>query len=367
MKKGHRIALVTILAFIFIAGISVVLLIKHANRILKYELENILGKDFSVKEIKLTWGEVNASDVRFRNRDGREIFKTDNLIVNADFKGLLKKEYVLSNLSFVNPYLFIETDKKGNIIDIFPQKEKKATQKPIPPFLIKKIKIINGSIDYLDGKVSRIPVLTKVRDIALESKEIMFPAEERFSSYSVAAGIPGTKGTGTLKSTGKIKLTTRDMDSVITVKNLDITDFKPYFQKKGDVNVTRGFLDLNMNVKISSRKIRAPGSATLRDLQFETGRGMGNKFLSIPLSALVSFMKKNDQISFDFLLEGDLDNPKFNLRENLIEKITIGLAGKLGLSVTRIGESIVVFGAEGVKQVGKGLKGVGESIRDIFK
>jgi hypothetical protein len=310
---------------------------------------------------------VNASGVRFRNHDGKEIFRTDNLIVNANFKGLLKKEYVLSNLSLVNPYLFIETDKRGNMVLFSPQKEKKDTQKPIPPFLIKKTKIINGSLDYLDGKVSRIPVLTKVRDIVLESTEIMFPPDERFSDYSVTAGIPGTKGTGTVKSAGKIKLTTRDMDSVITVKNLDITDFKPYFQKKGDVNITGGFLDLNMNVKISSRKIRAPGSAMLRDLQFETGHGMGNKFLGLPLSALVSFMKKNNQISFQFILEGDMDNPKFSLRENLVEKITIGLAGKLGLSVTKIGESIVVLGAEGVKQVGKGLKGVGEGIRDIFK
>jgi len=39
----------------------------------------------------------------------------------------------------------------------------------------------------------------------------------------------------------------------------------------------------------------------------------------------------------------------------------------IGLSVKRIGESIVIFGTEGVKEVGKGVKGIGESIKKIFE
>lgn len=46
-----------------------------------------------------------------------------------------------------------------------------------------------------------------------------------------------------------------------------------------------------------------------------------------------------------------------------MEKPTLGLAEKLGLSVTRIGESIIV---EGAKQLGKGIKGMGEGIEKIF-
>lgn len=367
MKKRTKIFLVTCAVLFIVLTITTALLIRHANKILKYEIETLLGKNFSVQEIRLTWGEVNAFDVRFRDRAGREIFKTSNLIVNADFKGLLKKEYVISNLVLINPSLVLETDRKGNIVGFTAQKEQTGDRKIIPPFFIKKIKIVDGSLDYLDGKVSTKPVLTKIRDIELELKDVMFPLGEQFSDYSVAAGIPGTKGTGIMNSKGKINFLTRDMDSAIIVKNIDITGFKPYFQKKGDVNITRGFLDLDMGVKVSSKKIRAPGKATLKDLQFDTGRGIGDRFLSIPLSALVSFMKKKDQISFNFTVEGNLDNPRFNLRENLIEQITIGLAEKLGLSVTRIGESIVVLGEEGASQVGKGIKDIGEGIRNLFK
>ena len=39
------------------------------------------------------------------------------------------------------------------------------------------------------------------------------------------------------------------------------------------------------------------------------------------------------------------------------------MAGKLGLSIKRIGESIIVSGAEGAKEVGKGI---GETIKKLI-
>ena len=87
----------------------------------------------------------------------------------------------------------------------------------------------------------------------------------------------------------------------------------------------------------------------------------------MPLSAVVSFLKNNNnEIVVNFVIEGDLDNPKFNLRESLMNKISIGMAEKLGLSIQRIGESIVETGAEGAKEVGKSVQGIGEGIKRIF-
>lgn len=368
MKKKLKITLIVILTSVLILSITVAILIKNANRIIKYELESALGKDFSVKEFNLRWGQVEASDISFKNLLGKEVFKADSLVLKADFMGLVRKEYIISSLFLNNPYLLLETDDKGKLKNPFQRGEAEGPQKLIPPVVIKNIKVTGGSLDYFDRKVSAIPVLTKLKDIDFESKEITFPLSENFSTYNFSARIPGKQSTGMLKSSGKIKLKTGDMDSSVDLKGLDITGFKPYFQKKGDVNVRSGILDIGMNMKIDARKINAPGKAVLKDLEFEAGRGAGKKFLSIPLYAVVNFLKNNNnQIIFNFVLEGDLENPKFNIRESFIEKMTFGLAEKLGLSVTKIGESIIVLGAEGAKQVGKGLKGIGEGLKEIFK
>jgi len=368
MVKKYRRLFIIAAAIVLILAAFAAILVRNTNRILKYELEKFLGKDFSVKEIRLTWGELEALGISYRNPEGRQIFSTDRLSLRADFMGLFRKGYVISSLSLKNPYMLFAKDLNGNIRDPFPKREAGRKEKATPPFLIKHIEVTDGALDYLDEKVSKSPVLTKIRDMELEARGIAIPLNEEFTPYSLTAGIPGNMSTGTLQSTGRIKLKTKDADFKVKLNNLDITTFKPYFQKKSDVNITRGFLDLDMTVKISANKIYAPGSAVLRNLQFQSGAGAGEKFLSIPLYAVVSFLKDhNDRIVFDFILEGDLSNPKFNVRQSLIEKITLGIAEKLGLPVTKIGDAIIVLGTEGVKQIEKEIKGLGEGIRHMFK
>ncbi len=122
-----------------------------------------------------------------------------------------------------------------------------------------------------------------------------------------------------------------------------------------------------MDVKIASHRIKANGRVVLKDLMFSPSSGATQRFLSIPRSAVVGFLKNNNnEIVLNFTLDGDIDNPRFNLRENFIEKMTVALAGKLGLSVTRVGESIVVLGTKGVRQVGKGITEVGRGVEKIL-
>jgi hypothetical protein len=368
MKKNLKIILISILSIFVILGVTVFIFVRNANRILRAELESALGKNFSVEEINLRWNNVEAVGATFRDDEGKEVFKADDLLLKADFIGLLKKKYIISDLLMKNPYALVETNRKGKLINTYNLRTGKEKKKAGPSFLIKHLKIQNGAIDYLDGKVSRIPVLTKLREIEFESQGIAFPADEDFTSFSLRAAIPGEMGTGILTSKGKIKLKTLDTDSTIDIKGLDVTGFKPYFHKEGEVGVARGFLDLDMKLRISSRKINAPGRAVLRDLQFESGSGVKEQFMSIPRGLVVSFLKNhNDQIVIDFTLNGDLDNPRFSLRQNIIEKMTLGIASRLGLPVKQIGESIIVLGTEGMKEAGKGVKGLGKNIRNIFK
>ena len=370
MKKGLKITLISLAAVVLLLVIAFAFLIKHANKIIKYELESQLGKGFSIKQISLHWGKVEAFDVNFKNPAGKEVFKTDHLILEAGFMGILRKEYIISNVSLKNLYILLETDNKGNLLAPFTQKEptKEIAEKPLPPIVINKIEIKNGALDYLDRKVSKTPVLTKLRDIELEFKDIAFPLGDNFSTYTLSANVPGNQSIGILKSKGKIKPKTSDMDCKVEIRKLDITAFKPYYQKKSDVNVTKGTLDLDMDTKVTSRKMNAPGKAVLKDLDFEKRPGVGGTFLNIPLSAVILFLKNNNnEIVVNFVMEGDLDNPKFTLREGFMDKVSIAMAEKLGLSVKRIGESIVILGAEGTKEAEKGVKGIGESIKKLFK
>jgi len=352
MKKGTKIFLALSAAIIIIAAVSFIFLIKNANRIAKHELDQFLGKNFTVQEIRLKWNKVEALNVSYRNPEGKTVFHTDSLVLSSDFMGLLKKDYNFSSATLINPYLMLDKDKN----------------KPSSELRRQKVEIINGSLEYIDEEVSGGPVTTELRNIDIESENIIFPLQDNLTDYRFTAKVSGKLSAGTIKSEGKIALKTFDMDSRVKANDLDVTHFKPYFKEKSTVDIKRGFLDLDMDIKIISGKINAPGRSVLRDLQFESERGAKGKFLKLPVHTIMAFLKNNrDQIAFDFTLEGDLDNPKFSLSEGVVDKLTIGIAEKLGLPVESITESIVTLGAEGVRQIGKDVKGAGEEQKKGLK
>ena len=373
--KGRKF-LVIVLVFIVVLGVSVALLIKYSNQIIKSELERRLGKAFSIERIDLAWGHVEAVGVKLKNPAGKEVIKVDSLYVSADFMGLLRKEYVVSSVTLKNPYIFVEVDKKGDIVNpVLPVEPKPAKDKkqenqqdqPAAPVTVKKIEITGGAIDYLDRKTPRTPVLTKIRNINLEMKDIHTPFTDTFSQYVLSADMPGHMSTGVVKSNGKINLKTRDMECKTQMRALDLTDLQPYFQKDNTATIRKGFLDLDIDVRVASKKIHAPGNAVLKDLEFQSGRGAGNQFMGVPLSLVIEYLKtSNNEIPVAFVVEGDLDNPKFSLQEEFVAAMTIALAGKLGFSIEGVAKSLLGGSVKGSGDVGSSVKGIEEGLKKLF-
>ncbi len=369
MTKKWKITLLVsgIIVFLFlIAGLA---LLRYANVIAKAGVEKALGKDFSVESIDLKWGSVRVRNVAMKNKAGKEVIRIEELMVRADFMNLFREKYVISSLRLEKPYMYVEVDNKGSLVNpTFPPDEKKYIKKETQkaPVKFEKIVVSHGSVDYLDRKTPRVPVLTKVRDIKVDIEHLTFPFTNESTKYSIQAYVPTGKSTASVKSEGKIKFASKDVESVSHVRGLDITHFKPYYDKQAkSVHVRKGFMDLDIRAKVVSRKIHAPGHAVIKGLELETGSGFGDRFMGVPASLVLSSMKKSgDQLPVDFVVSGDLDNPKFNVAENFMTGLSYAIAEKLGVSVQDIGGSIFGVGTEGTKKVGEGI---GEGLKKIFK
>ena len=74
------------------------------------------------------------------------------------------------------------------------------------PVRFEKIVVSHGSVDYLDRKTPRVPVLTKVRDIEVDIEHLAFPFTNESTKYSIQAHVPTGKSTASVKSEGKIKV-----------------------------------------------------------------------------------------------------------------------------------------------------------------
>ena len=358
--------------------VAVIFLVKYANVIAKSGIEKALGKDFSIGRIELKWGSVRAQDIVMKNRAGKEVVKVEGLVVRASFMGLLRKKYIISSILVEKPYMYVEVDNKGHLVSpVFPESEKTTREdrkkggevhRPgaaQPPVILKKIIVVNGSVDYLDRKSPKVPVLTRVRHIDVEMRDLTIPFTNDLTRYTLKAAIPEGASTAGVKSEGRINFLNRDMECTSSVRGLDITHFKPYYHASQGVNVTKGLLDLDVRAKIVSHRINAPGKAVVKGLEFDSTSG---KFMGVPATLMVAFLKKSgNEVSVDFVIAGDLDNPRFNIAENFVSRLSFGIAEKLGFSVKDIGESVFGVGAEGTKKVGEGIGNIGEGIQKMFK
>ncbi|MBZ0157081.1 MAG: DUF748 domain-containing protein [Alphaproteobacteria bacterium] len=357
-------------AFFVIAALSFLFLILNVNRILKHELEGVLGKDFTVEEISLGLEGVEARNVRLA-KGGELFFKVDRLIVRADLIGFLKKKHIISRLVLERPFLRISLNKKGQVENPF---EKGKREKggafslvQVPSLVIEEILIREGELFYCDGKVANPPHRARLDSLSLSLKSLSFPLRDEWSPYTLTAGIPGKEKDAHLEWKGRTNFRTLDTDASIVLKQLDITAFKPYFQRKGDADVSRGFLGITMDLRIRDKTVRGPGEAVIRELAFGPGKGLGESVMGIPRGMVIRFLKNhNNEIALHFVIEGKMDDPTFSLAENLTKRLAVGLAQNLGLSVVNAGKSVVELGAKGVGQVGKGIKGIGEGLKKLF-
>ena len=74
-------------------------------------------------------------------------------------------------------------------------------------------------------------------------------------------------------------------------------------------------------------RIHAPGTLTLHHLQISDAGNPLDTFLSIPTKAAIAALKdRKEQIKLDFVLDGDLRDPKFSLSESLSKKLAAGFA-----------------------------------------
>jgi hypothetical protein len=301
------------------------------------------------------------------------VSRVQSISFTATSEGIPAKPLLFSDLLLTKPYIRLESDQNGNITSPLPGVTPKQTgaekqRGPTVQVEVENLKIAGGELLYLDGKIAKRPYPVRITDIALNADTLSLPPEDRYTTYQLSAHMPGNQSTGALTSSGKTDLKTLDTNSQFSLRDLDLTSLKPYIVKQGDADVSRGSLDLSMDLNIKKKIIEAPAHAVIKNLTFVTARGLKDEFLGIPRSLVVKALETNNhQIGFDFTLEGSLENPKFNFRGSLVNRFTIGFAKTLGLSVIEAGETVIIQGGRAIRGVGKGLREIERDLQKPFK
>ena len=305
--------------------------------------------------------------------------RVEKMSLHASSQGTDAKLIEVSDVMLQKPYVRVQTDKDGKLVNPFLSvlQAQTGTTKTGPAQLkekepptqvnLKGLKITQGEVLILDGKVATPPHPTRLTDISLSVDQAAIPEQDTWTAYECSLNIPGKESTGTLRISGKTKLKSLDTVSKVALQGLDITTVKPYILKAGDVDVTRGTLSLDVDLHIDRRNLNSPAKAVLRNLQFAPSKGPGEKFMAIPRSAVIGFLEaNNNQIALDFRVEGSIDDPKFSLRETMATRFAVQFAQQLGLGGVNAGEKLIETQTKGLQGLGDALKDTSRSLKKLF-
>ena len=169
---------------------------------------------------------------------------------------------------------------------------------------------------------------------------------------------------GEIEAKGWIVLRTLDVETYLKVSGIDVKTFEPYYRKGVSAEIESGDIHLEAKLSIRQRVIDAPGYLELIDLHIKEG---GTVFW-VPAQTLVSLLKNKDhRIKAQFHVQGNMDDPKFNLQESFLTRTGIALAQALGIPITIVGETVLGGAGKGVEGLEEGLKSLGEVFKKTGK
>jgi len=351
-----KIRKILIVSGILAVSLAVVVLIlaRLSGQLLKAQIENALGENVKAGSVSISWGKVIIEDLNFF-RNGQTVGNVKSVIVKADFMSILGDKLMISMVEINQPYFKLTIDGKGNLLSPIAMPEEKSGRdrqrarkkevkesktKDTRPVQIKTLIVREGKVDFEDKSMAR-PVALKFEDVKIDVHDITYPLTNTWTDYTVSSQLAGDRQKGSIHATGRTNFLSEETKLTIVTKNTDLVLLRPYLDKKGDVKIERGSINMNMDAGVIKNHIRAPGTMVIRNLELSPSGGTGATFLGVPRSMVLSFLKNNNnEISLDFVLEGDLNNPRFNIRENLATRLSVGLARKLGVSILGIGEAV---------------------------
>lgn len=346
---------------------------QYGIRELKNQVQQALGPQGEVREIRVGLTSVEILDVRIRapknsTWPSEDELRAQRIQITPDILDLLTAKVSVDSIRVEGAYVAMLRTRNGQV-KIIPsllgaQAAQPGKTPPDPgndanggktgiPISIDKIVMSSGVIEFYDASIRTTPVKLRLEQIEATIGRLRLPDLNGYTAIKIDGVIKGNRQDGKLAIDGSIELATKESGFSTKLRTVDMTVLQPYLIQAAEAGVRRGTLDLDLKSSVASGKLRAPGTLTLSDLDLTSG---SSTFMGLPRNAAVGMMKdKKGRISVKFVLEGDINDPRFSLNEHLATRLASSFAGSLGVSLESLAKGVGSVGGSSAKAIGESI------------
>lgn len=373
-KTPWKLIIGITLSFLIIGAITAFQFAVHS---LKTQVEKTLGPLGEVKDISVSLTGVEITGIRIKappatdklSWPAEDQLRADRILIEPSFFDLLFAQINVQNIRIEGAYISMLRSRDGQmkvIPGLLPASNTQASgnkhggDSQTTPITIGKVELVNGVIEFYDASIRQPAHKIRIEQINAAIRKIHLPDLTGFSPIDLVGVHKGVRQDGKITISGSAELASKELGITTRLRNIDLVAFQPYLLKAGETGVKKGLLDLDLNSSVRKGKLHAPGTLTISGLELQSASGAG-RFMGMPRDAVIALMQKRDgTIPIRFVLDGDINDPKFSLNEKLATRIGSSMASSLGLSIEGL--------AKGVGSVGSGTaKGIGDTFGKLFK
>ena len=369
MKKWF--VLLGLVILLVMGGLSVLSFfgVKFVNT----ELRKRMGSGVTVSEIKVRLTHLSASGIRYEDpRMKKPLLQIEEIKIYPTLLSFVTGDLRIREVTILRPSFFFYRSRDGTIVGPWTAagkelgetaggEKRKTGEGKAFQVRIDRIRIQEAAVDFEDRKVEEPPAEIHLRKVNLEVGDIHYPFASARSPVTMKGKMKSPTKEGDIETKGWIDFNSLDMDMLLKVREIEVKTFEPYYRKRVSAGIESGDMTMEAKVTVNNKVIDAPGSMELTRLRIGSG---GGSVFYIPAKTVVSLLKdKGDRIKVNFHVKGNLDDPRFNLQENIITRIGISMAEALRVPIRIVGEEFLKGAFTGTKGLAEGLK----SIEELFR
>jgi len=370
MNKALKYGLIALAALAVLTALGAHI----ATRMVETRIVRLLGDQGSAESIHVGLSTIVLQNVRVGAPPEwpvKDTLRAARIELTPDWRALLSHRISIRRAVATDYYLSILREKGGRL-RIVPTLHERAearaqagsrdkdaagspeAEKRKYETVVGMLILDGGKVDFFDSTVAAKPFRVPLENVHAEIGPLHAPATNDRTSIDGRGQVIGKNRRGATTMRGWIALKSKDTDVRNVLTGVDVAAVSPYLRGSGtSAALTGGSMDLNMHTRVKNRRLDANGRITLRDLDFGSS---GNELLSLPRKAVLAALEdRNGAVTFDFTLQGDIQDPKFSLNDSLSMRLAGGFAQAIGVSV------------EGVAGgVGEAVKGLGGALNQLF-
>jgi len=373
--KTKKWALI-ILAAIVLLVVGAIVGLQAAVGLLKGKVVEALGPDSEIKELRVRWSAVEINGLRIKARQGwpsADTLRAERVVIVPSLRSLLSGRIQVGSITIVRPYLSALRTRDGKL-QVVPSllagaasEGKAAAGPPARSVTISRITLEDGVVELFDATVAQPPLKIRLEKIQAAMRDVVAPALTGKSRFDLAAAVKGLHRDGRATVSGWVEVASKDSAVKLQLRSVDLVMLQPYLTQATETRVQRGALDLDLDSEVKQNRLRAPGKIVISDLEFTPTRGVLDTFMGVPRAAVVNFLKnRENKIAINFILEGDINNPRFALNEAFATRLATGLAENLGVSIRGVAEGVGTLGQKGLEAAGEAAKGMGGALQQLL-